>query len=97
MSDEKPTPVIVQHNLAEHRFESEVDGYLSVAEYHRQDKVIVLTHTFVPGALRGRGVAEQLVRAALQFAREEELRVVPACSYVGVFIKRHPEFQALMA
>jgi predicted GNAT family acetyltransferase len=56
-----------------------------------------MTHTFVPGELRGRGLAEQLVRAALEHARAEKLRVVPACSYVAKYIERHPEYRALLA
>jgi uncharacterized protein len=89
--------IIVRHNAAEHRFEAVVDGQLSVADYERQGNEIVFTHTYTPPALRGRGIAEQLVRAALEYARTEKLRVVPACSYVAVFIDRHAEFQPLLA
>jgi uncharacterized protein len=74
-----------------------VDGHLSVADYQKRDDTMVFTHTFVPPELRGRGIAEKLVRAALEHAREEKLRVVPACSYVAVFIERHKEFQPLLA
>jgi predicted GNAT family acetyltransferase len=47
--------------------------------------------------LRGRGIAETLVRAALEDARVQGRRVVPQCSYVAMFIRRHPEFQPLVA
>lgn len=85
--------ITVRHNAAENRFESEVEGHLSVADYERRGDEIVFTHTFVPSELRGRGVAAKLVRAALEYAREQRLRVVPACSYVADYIARHPEFQ----
>ena len=97
MSDGKSSPIEVQHNPAESRFEAVVDGHLSVAEYQRQEGTMVFTHTYVPGELRGRGIAEKLVRAALQFARDEKLKVVPACSYVAAFIDRHQEYQPLLA
>ena len=58
---------------------------------------MVCTHTFVPPALRGQGLAEQLVQAALAEARANGWRVVPACSYVAVFIERHPEYRDLRA
>jgi uncharacterized protein len=87
----------VQHNIAANRFEIITDGRLSVADYQAQAGEMVLTHTFVPPELRGRGLAEKLVRAALEHARREKLRVVPACSHVDVFIRRHPEFQSLLA
>lgn len=88
--------IVVRHNEAESRFEAIVDGYLSVADYGRQEGALVMSHTFVPPELRGRGVAEKLVRAALAYASREGLRVVPACSYVDAFIRRNPEYQSLL-
>jgi predicted GNAT family acetyltransferase len=85
------------HNAAENRFETTVDGFLAVADYRLEGAHVVFTHTFVPGELRGRGIAEKLVREALGWARSENRLVVPACSYVDVFIQRHAEFQGLLA
>jgi predicted GNAT family acetyltransferase len=82
----------VRHNAAERRFEIETDGRWSVVDYELADGRIILTHTFVPPELRGRGLAEKLVRAALRFAQAERLTVVPACSYVAAYLDRHPEF-----
>jgi predicted GNAT family acetyltransferase len=87
----------VTHNAEEHRYETTVDGLLSVCEYEVVDDRVVFTHTFVPPELRGRGIAEQLVRAGLADARATGRKVVPACSYVEVFIRRHPEYQDLVA
>lgn len=87
----------VQHNLADHRFESLVDGQLSICEYEMMDDKMVFTHTVVPPELRGRGIAEELVRAGLADARTRHLKVVPACSYVAKFVERHREFQDLLA
>lgn len=97
MTEGTPSAIEVKHNPAANRFEAVVDGHLSVCEYDRNGDQMVFTHTFVPGELRGRGIAEKLVRAALAFARQEKLGVVPACSYVAVFIERHKEFQPLLA
>jgi predicted GNAT family acetyltransferase len=58
---------------------------------------MIFTHTFVPDALRGRGIAAVLVRTALEEARRTGRRVVPRCSYVAEFIQRHPEFRDLVA
>lgn len=89
--------IVVQHNAPEQRFETTVEGRLAVADYERREGRMILTHTFVPPELRGKGIAEKLVRAALEHARAEKLRVVPACSYVAAFIQRHAEFQPLLA
>ena len=93
--DTTPGPA-VRHNPAAGRFEIETDGHRSIIDYARADRMITFTHTFVPGELRGRGLAEKLVRAALEYARTEQLRVVPECSYVAKFIGRHAEYQSLV-
>src|SRR3954468_22213217 len=95
----RPAPLImsanekieVRHNEAERRFEATVDGHLSVADYELDGDRMIFTHTFVPPELRGRGIAEKLVRAGLEHARTQGRKVVPACSYVGVFIERNKE------
>lgn len=97
MSTRDAEPLQVRHNPGEQRFEAEVNGRLSVADYELRGTDFIMTHTFVPTELRGRGIAEKLVRAALEYARGERLRVVPACSYVAVFIERHREYQPLLS
>lgn len=86
--------LVVVHQPESGRFEISIGDMLAVAEYVRGVDELVLTRTFVPPALRGRGLAEALVRAALDFARTERLRVVPACSYVAAFVERHPDLVA---
>ncbi|MFM7750004.1 MAG: GNAT family N-acetyltransferase [Opitutaceae bacterium] len=93
MPKPEASPVVV-HAPESRRFEIRLGDALAVAEYVRGDGEIVLTRTFVPPELRGRGLAEQVVRAALAFARSERLRVVPACSYVAAFMERHPDLVA---
>ncbi len=87
----------VIHNQAAHRYEMCVDGHLSVCEYEDVAGRRVFTHTLVPPELRGRGIAEQLVRAALTEVRAEGREVIPACSYVARFIERHREYRDLLA
>lgn len=89
--------ITVTHNPAAARFEASVDGLLSVADYVLQGSVMTLHHTFVPTALRGRGVAAALVHEALAHARSQGLKVEPSCSYVASYMQRHPETQDLHA
>jgi predicted GNAT family acetyltransferase len=86
----------VVHNEAAARFELRVQGQLCVAQYHLIDGVMWLTHTEVPQPIAGRGVAARLVRAALDHARAQRLKVRPACSYVRSYMRRHPETQDLL-
>ncbi len=89
--------IIVRHNPAASRYEAEVEGRLVVTEYRRAGDVLTFAHTYVPPELRGRGVAQQLVRNALEDVRLQRLRIVPQCTYVAAFIKRNPEYQSLVA
>lgn len=86
----------ITHNVVAHRYEVVVDGHRSVCEYELDGARMIFTHTVVPPELRGRGIAEQLVRTALADARAAGRQVVPACSYVARFIERHREFQDLL-
>lgn len=88
--------VTVRHNEAESRFEAIVDGEVCVADYQKRGEEMAFTHTYVPPALRGRGIAEKIVRAGLEYARDHKFRVVPACWYVDTYIQRNPEFAGLV-
>lgn len=88
--------VQVVHNEAQNRFEATINGQLSVLDYALEDGRILYTHTGVPAAQRGRGVAAKLAQAALEYARENNLAVVPLCSYVASYIRRHPEYKPLV-
>ena len=90
-----PPPDIV-HNAPQSRFETVVDGRLSVCAYRRHGDLLLMTHTEVPPALQGRGIAAALVQAALAWARAEGLRVRPLCSYVAAYVRRHPEVRDLV-
>lgn len=88
--------VHVIHNELASRFETTVEGLVSVAEYRRSGDQILFTHTGVPPQLRGRGIAAELAHAALEYARAEHLQVVPLCWYIAQYIHRHPEYASLV-
>ena len=85
----------VTHNEAEQRFETWIDGYLSKLDYIRDGKNFVITHVGVYPEQRGQGVAGKIVEAALEYAKENSLRVVPMCSYAAAYIRRNPKFMEL--
>ena len=87
----------IAHDQASQRFTTEVDGQTGYLEYERADDVMVVTHTIVPSAIGGRGIAGRLVQAALAHAREAGLKVDPRCSYADAWMRRHPEFDGLRA
>lgn len=87
----------VRHDAAARRFEVIVDGHTCELDYRLSGSVMTITHTGVPSAVGGRGIAARLVTAAFDVARTAGWRVVPACSYAAVFVRRHPEYADLLA
>ena len=78
-------------NRAAGRFELTEDGETAIAAYTREGGSIVFTHTEVPPALEGHGVGSRLVAGALAQVRAAGLTVVPACSFVAAYVRRHPD------
>ncbi|HUI74809.1 MAG TPA: GNAT family N-acetyltransferase [Candidatus Acidoferrum sp.] len=87
----------VVHNGAENRFEIALGNELALLTYRRRPDCIVYNHTEVPRAFEGRGIAGKLTRAGLDYARSQNLHVVPTCPYIADFIRKHPEYQDLLA
>ena len=87
----------IQHNRAARRFETTVEGSLCELDYILKDSVMTITHTGVPDAVGGRGIAAALVQSALDTARSEGWKVIPACSYALAWMHRHPEYDDLRA
>jgi len=89
-------PLQISHDPGSRRFTVQVDGHLAELLYRQDGKRLTIDHTGVPEAIGGRGIAGELVKAALDHARAEGLRVVPACSYSAAYIQRHPEYADLV-
>ncbi|HEU5013605.1 MAG TPA: GNAT family N-acetyltransferase [Roseiflexaceae bacterium] len=88
--------VQVVHNEEASQFEAMVQDLRSELSYARDGNRILFTHTGVPPALRGRGIASKMARAAMEYVRENNLVAVPLCSYMVSYIRRHPEYQSLV-
>lgn len=61
------------------------------------EHMIILDHTQVPEALRGRGVGDRLVARAVEEARAKGIRVVPLCPFAAAQFRRHPEYQDVLS
>jgi len=88
----------VIHNEVNHRFEVQLgNGTYAQLAYMRKNGSFVLTHTEVPPPWEGRGIAAELTRVALEYARQHGLSVVPSCPYVQYYLDRHAEYQSLVS
>lgn len=97
MTDIIPADPAVRDNPTRSRYELETEKGTAVAEYERRDAAIAFTHTHVPAAMRGHGLAERLIAAALADVRRQGLKLIPLCSYVADYLDRHAEDQDLIA
>jgi predicted GNAT family acetyltransferase len=88
--------VAVRQNRDDDRFETDADGGLAFVEYIIDGDEITFTHTEVPKEAEGKGIASALVAAALAYARESKLRVIPKCAYVKSWLKRHHEYDDIL-
>ena len=87
----------IRHHPERQCFEATLDGARGRVEYRLARGVMTIVHTEVDPALEGRGVAGALVRAALEHARAQGLKVDPECSYTRSYMERHPETASLRA
>jgi uncharacterized protein len=81
----------VTHNEAKGQFEIVLGQEKAMLQYHRTADHITLLHTEVPQSSRGRGLAKQLVRAALDYAHFNQLKVIAICPFVKAYLAKHPE------
>jgi predicted GNAT family acetyltransferase len=82
----------VTHNVAAQRYELPVEHGLAIAVYRQQGDTRVFTHTEVPPEDEGKGIGAQIVKAALEDTLKQGFRIIPACSFVAAYVRRHPEF-----
>lgn len=89
----------IHHNSTDQEFTTTRDGYEAELAYARPaEGLIDFTHTYVDENLRGQGIAEELARTALAYAREQHLKVRTTCVFMAGFVKRHhDEYADLLA
>jgi uncharacterized protein len=77
-------------NRAKARFEVTIDGQTAVLYYERTPHSLVLVHTEVPPAIRGRHIADVLAKAAIDRAHADGLQIVAVCPFVKAYLRKHP-------
>lgn len=78
--------------VTEGRFEIEDHGRIAFLEYSLAGDVLRLIHTEVPQELQGKGIASELAKSALDWAREHGKKVDVICEFVDAYLRRHPEY-----
>ena len=87
----------VRDNKAQNRFELDIEGAVAFANYRITPSAVIITHTETPRALRGRGIASELVKGALDLIRRDGRKVIAGCGFVVDYLDKHPEDADLVA
>ena len=82
-------------NAERSRFELGVNGASGFIDYRRSGTTLFLNHAEVPAALAGHGVGNRMVSEALDLIRRRGERIVPVCSFIQAFVRRHPAYADL--
>ncbi len=89
--------ISVVHDSSAKKFLIVEDGREAHLVYREIGKGIWdLYHTYVPAEFRGKGIASHLAETALSEARKAGKKIIPNCSYVETYLKRHPEYSDLV-
>lgn len=87
----------IRHERDTHRFLGDTPSGTAVLAYVPAGAgALELYSTYVPAAERGQGLGAELVQAAVTYAREQGLRIVPTCWYVADWLGAHPEHRDLV-
>ena len=90
-------PNEVRDNKDQHRFELAAGSHMAFTNYKLAPGVITLMHTEVPKELEGHGIGSKLVQGELEMLRARGLKVIAQCPFVAAYIRKHAEFQDLLA
>lgn len=84
-------------NALVNRLELEVEGAVAFIEYKLVGDRLFLIHTEVPVALRGKGTGTAIVQKALEYAKENNYKIVPICPFVQSYLQKHEEWSNIIA
>ncbi len=87
----------VRDNPSASRFELDTSAGLAIIDYRRHNGIVTMTHAEVPPELNGQGIGSQLAKGALDLVHANSEKVVPLCPFIVAYIKRHKEYQPLVA
>lgn len=87
----------VRDNKDRSCFELDAGNEIAFANYRLTPSAVIITHTETPRALRGRGIASELIKGALDLIRRDGKKVIAGCGFVVDYLDRHPEEADLVA
>jgi len=87
----------VKHDKENDRFVAEIEGHKAYLSYNVYDDIINLLYAYTPPELRGKGIAKIVVEYAFNYAKANNQKVIPTCSYVQAFVERNDNYKDILA
>lgn len=84
------------NNIERRAFEFPINNDTAFISYRTSGDVISLMHTEVPRELEGQGIASAIVEQTFRYLEANNLRMIPRCSFVLTYLRRHPEWNKLL-
>lgn len=88
--------ITVTNNTRQQQFEVNLNGQLAFLVYRFYKDDIAFMHTEVPPALENNGIASALAKFGLEWANENNKKVMVYCPFVASYLKKHPEYISLV-
>lgn len=83
-------------NASKQRFETRIGEEFGYIDYRFYKGNLAFMHTFIPDVARGNGVAGELAKFGLEYAKKQNLKIMLYCPFVASYVKRHPEYNELI-
>ncbi len=73
------------------RFELDVEGGTTFADYSLAGADLRILHVETPPELRGQGAAAKLMEEIATYAHKQNLKIIPVCTYAASWLQKHGE------
>ncbi|MBD3414849.1 MAG: GNAT family N-acetyltransferase [Candidatus Aminicenantes bacterium] len=89
--------MIVRHERTARRFAVRLDKKIGYLSYEKPEpRILDYAHVYVPPEFRNKGIADKLTQTALDYARENNFSVIPSCSYVAMYVRKHKKYRDIL-
>lgn len=84
----------VEHDTANKRFFIRVNGTNAAEMTYvtTNPELYIIDHTSVDSAYRGQGLGDKLLKAIVEYARENGIKIIPLCPFAKGQFERHSEY-----
>jgi len=86
----------VKVDLSQNKFFTIVEGYEAYIEFLLEGNILDLQHTFTPRELRGKGIAGKVAEFAFEYAKKNNLKVIPTCPFIPAFLEKNEKYKELL-